>query len=202
MCGKSACVDKETLKKLAKIGIHNLYEAILYVPKSYTNTFLMRDLSDSSGVIFVQIIDKKRLSKILKIRATAPHFDCDIDINIFHPKPFHNTLFAVGKEMYLLGVVAQFNGIYQINQPKIITQINQIVANFPTTKMKNANLNEIFREVITREALAELGLEVRYIEAIWTIFHPESANFGNSSLGNHSTDSANLAIRLAMTNLF
>ncbi|MGX3010573.1 ATP-dependent DNA helicase RecG [Helicobacter sp. 23-1044] len=189
MRGESACVDKEALNKLAKIGIRNLYEAILYVPKSYTNTFLMRDLGDSSGAIFVQIIDKKRLSKILKIRAYAPHFDCDIDINIFHPKPFHNALFAVGKEMYLFGVVEQFNGTYQINQPKIITQINQIVANFPTTKMKNANLNEIFREVITRQSLASLGLESAYIKAIYTIFHP--SNSGNSSLGNHFADLAN-----------
>lgn len=177
MRGESACVDKEALKKLAKIGIRNLYDAILYTPKSYTNTFLIRDLSDSngaSGAICVKIIDKVRLAKILKIRAYALDFDCDIDINIFHPKPFHNTLFAVGKEMYILGEVAQFNGIYQINQPKIITQINQIIANFPTTAIKSANLNEIFRKVITREALAELGLEKQYIEAIWTIFHPES----------------------------
>lgn len=166
--------EVEALKKLAKIGIHNLYEAILYTPKSYTNTFLLRDLEDSLGAIRVRIEGKTRMAKILKIHAFALDFDCAIDINIFHPKPFHNSIFAVGKEMCLLGEVAQFNGVYQINQPKIITQINQIVMNFPTTKMKSASLNEIFRVVITREALSELGLESRYIEAIYVIFHPES----------------------------
>ncbi len=166
--------DIEALKKLAKIGIHNLYEAILFAPKSYTNTFLLRDLEDSLGAIRVRIEGKTKMAKILKIRAFALDFDCAIDINIFHPKPFHNSIFAVGKEMCLLGEVAQFNGVYQINQPKIITQINQIVMNFPTTKMKSQNLNEIFRVVITREALSELGLESRYVEAIYTIFHPES----------------------------
>lgn len=166
--------DLGALKKLAKIGIHNLYEAILYAPKSYTNTFLLRDLEDSLGAIRVQIKGKTRMAKILKIHAFALDFDCAIDINIFHPKPFHNSIFAVGKEMCLFGEVAQFNGVYQINQPKIITQINQIVMNFPTTKMKSASLNEIFRSVITRESLANLGLESRYIEAIYVIFHPES----------------------------
>lgn len=173
--------DLEAFKKLAKIGIHNLYEAILYTPKSYTNTFLLRDLRDSLGAIKVRIKRRTRMAKILKIRAFAVDFDCAIDINIFHPKPFHNSLFAVGKEMCLLGEVAQFDGIYQINQPKIITQINQIVMNFPTTKMKSATLNEIFRSIITRESLANLGLESRYIEAIYTIFHPESTlNLGES----------------------
>ncbi len=166
--------DLEAFKKLAKIGIHNLYEAILFAPKSYTNTFLLRDLEDSIGAIRVRIESKTKMAKILKIRAFALDFDCAIDINIFHPKPFHHSLFAVGKEMCLLGEVAQFNGVYQINQPKIITQINQIVMNFPTTKMKSASLNEIFRAIITRESLANLGLESRYIEAIYTIFHPES----------------------------
>lgn len=166
--------DIEALKKLAKIGIHNLYEAILFAPKSYTNTFLLRDLEDSLGAIRVRIEGKTKMAKILKIRAFALDFDCAIDINIFHPKPFHHSLFAVGKEMCLLGEVAQFNGIYQINQPKIITQINQIVMNFPTTKMKSASLNEIFRCLITRESLANLGLESRYVEAIYIIFHPES----------------------------
>ncbi len=166
--------EVEAFKKLAKIGIHNLYEAILFAPKSYTNTFLLRDLEDSLGAIRVRIEGKTKMAKILKIRTFALDFDCAIDINIFHPKPFHHSLFAVGKEMCLLGEVAQFNGVYQINQPKIITQINQIVMNFPTTKMKSATLNEIFRTIITRESLANLGLESHYIEAIYMIFHPES----------------------------
>ena len=182
--------EVEALKKLAKIGIHNLYEAILYTPKSYTNTFLLRDLEDSLGAIRVQIKGKTRMAKILKIHAFALDFDCNIDINIFHPKPFHNSIFAVGKEMCLWGEVAQFNGVYQINQPKIITQINQIVMNFPTTKMKSASLNEIFRSVITRESLANLWLESHYIEAIYTIFHPESTlDLGESRESQKSRES-------------
>lgn len=166
---------EEALKKLAKIGIHNLYEAILYAPKSYTNTFLIARLeAGENGAVRVKIKGKRYTQKMLKIDATALEFDAPLIINIFHPKPFHNALFAVGKEAYLLGEISEFGGIAHINQPKIITQINQIVMNFPTTKMKSASLNEIFRSVITREALSELGLESRYIEAIYTIFHPES----------------------------
>ena len=166
---------EEALKKLAKIGIHNLYEAILYAPKSYTNTFLIERLeAGENGAVRVKIKGKRYTQKMLKIDATALDFDAPLIINIFHPKPFHNALFAAGKEAYLLGEISGFGGITHINQPKIITQINQIVMNFPTTKMKSASLNEIFRSVITREALSELGLESRYIEAICAIFHPES----------------------------
>lgn len=165
---------EESLKKLAKIGIHNLWEAILYAPKSYTNTFLIECLEvGTNGAVRVKIKGKRYTQKMLKIDATALDFDAPLTINIFHPKPFHNALFGAGKEAYLLGEISEFGGIAHINQPKIITQINQIVMNFPTTKMKSATLNEIFRAIITREALANLGLESAYIDAIYTIFHPE-----------------------------
>lgn len=182
---------EEALKKLAKIGIHNLYEAILYAPKSYTNTFLISRLESSeNGAVRVKIKGKRYTQKMLKIDAIALDFDAPLIINIFHPKPFHNALFAAGKEAYLLGEISEFGGIAHINQPKIITQINQIVMNFPTTKMKSASLNEIFRAIITREALSELGLESRYIEAIYTIFHPESTlNLGESCESQKSRES-------------
>lgn len=178
---------EEALKKLAKIGIHNLYEAILYAPKSYTNTFLISRLeSGENGAVRVKIKGKRYTQKMLKIDATALDFDAPLIINIFHPKPFHNALFGAGKEAYLLGEISEFGGIAHINQPKIITQINQIVMNFPTTKMKSASLNENFRAIITREALSELGLESRYIEAIYTIFHPE-ISLESGGISNDST---------------
>lgn len=165
---------EEALKKLAKIGIHNLYDAILSAPKSYTNTFLIECLEvGESGAVRVKIERKRYTQKMLKIDTIALDFDAPLTINIFHPKPFHNALFGAGKEVYLLGEISEFGGIAHINQPKIITQINQIVMNFPTTKMKSATLNEIFRTLITRESLANLGLEKAYIEAIYIIFHPE-----------------------------
>lgn len=186
---------EESLKKLAKIGIHNLWEAILYAPKSYTNTFLIECLEvGESGAVRVKIKGKRYTQKMLKIDAVALDFDAPLTINIFHPKPFHNALFGAGKEVYLLGEISEFGGIAHINQPKIITQINQIVMNFPTTKMKSATLNEIFRTLITRESLSELGLESRYIEAIYTIFHPEislesGGDSARESLGKSSNDS-------------
>lgn len=186
---------EESLKKLAKIGIHNLWEAILYAPKSYTNTFLIECLEvGESGAVRVKIKGKRYTQKMLKIDAITLDFDAPLTINIFHPKPFHNALFGAGKEAYLLGEISEFGGIAHINQPKIITQINQIVMNFPTTKMKSATLNEIFRAIITRESLSELGLESRYIEAIYTIFHPEislesGVDSACESLGESSLDS-------------
>lgn len=164
---------QDLLAKLAKIGISNLYEAILFVPKSYTNTFLIKHFRCGiSGVIRVKITSKTKTPKMLKISAIALDFNKDLIINIFHPKPFHNVLFANDKEMFVLGEISEFSGVAQLNQPKITTQINQILLNFPTTKMKSQSLNEIFKELICKEYLQTLPLEEKYIKAIIEIFNP------------------------------
>ncbi len=163
------------LDSLQKIGIHNLYEAILYPPKSYTNTFLIAHLDESrtnEGVIKIKILHKTHFSKVLKIKALMIDFDELLEIAIFNAKPFHNTIFVSNKEMYIFGRF-EYNAIWRINQPKIITNINTIVMNFPTTKMQNANLNAIFRAIINIESLRKIGLNDEYIKSIFAIFHPE-----------------------------
>lgn len=165
------------MTRLAKIGITNLFEAILFTPKSYTNTNILNHLNKDSineGVLRIKILSKKQLGRILKIESLILDFDEFLEITIFNAKPFHNKIFTSDKEIYILGCF-EFNGIWRVIQPKITTNINKIIMNFPTTKMQNNNLNDIFREIINKEDLFSLGFTNDIIDSIWTIFHPESS---------------------------
>lgn len=165
------------MTRLAKIGITNLFEAILFTPKSYTNTNIIKHLNKDSineGVLRIKILSKKQLGRILKIESLILDFDEFLEITIFNAKPFHNKIFTSDKEIYILGCF-EFNGIWRVIQPKITTNINKIIMNFPTTKMQNNNLNDIFREIINKEDLFSLGFTNDIIDSIWTIFHPESS---------------------------
>lgn len=163
------------IKSLAKLGIKSIEEAILFAPKSYTNTFLLQKLEHGiSGALRVRIDSRLSSHKILRFSASMLDFDEVLEIDIFNAKPYHSMLFSTNKELFILGKLEVSNGIYKIYNPKIIKNINQIVMNFPTTKMQSKNLNEIFRELITKEALSSLGLDSTYIEALYSIFHPES----------------------------
>lgn len=165
------------MTRLAKIGITNLFEAILFTPKSYTNTNILKHLNKDSineGVLRIKILSKKQLGRILKIESLILDFDEFLEITIFNAKPFHNKIFTSDKEIYILGCF-EFNGIWRVIQPKITTNINKIIMNFPATKMQNNNLNDIFREIINKEDLFSLGFTNDIIDSIWTIFHPESS---------------------------
>lgn len=177
------------MKQLAKIGINNLFEAILFTPKSYTNTFLIKKLNTkqiNKGTIKVRIIDKKQFKKTLKINALMIDFDENLEMIIFNAKYFHNITFAIGKEIYISGSFEfiesfkspnNFNpNVWKINQPKVITNINQIILNFPYIKMKSIHLNEIFKKIINYKDLKNLGLSDEIINNILVIFHPEPNN--------------------------
>lgn len=157
------------MRRLAKIGVSSIFEAILLIPKSYTNTFLLRDLDkNSTGVVKVRILDSISSPKILKIKALMLDFNAYLEILIFNAQAFHKQAFR--GEIYIYGTF-EFSGIYRVKQPKIITKINQIIMNF---KPKMRNLNSIMREVINMDSMLDSGLPRDICEKIFSIFHPES----------------------------
>lgn len=163
------------LKSLSKIGIYNLFDAILYTPKSYTNTYLIKNLDKNiaqNGVIRVKILRLSKSPKTLKIEALMLDFDDFVEIIIFHPKPYHNKIFGIEKEINIMGKF-EYSGIWRIIQPKITTQINEIIMNFPSKKMQSQTLNKIFNEVINMPDLLHLGLSQEVATNIYTIFHPK-----------------------------
>ena len=163
------------MNRLAKIGINNLFEAILYIPKSYTNTTILDSLNKDSineGAVKIIIHSKSGFNKILKLQAYMPDLDENLEITIFNPKPYHHNAFVINKEIYIFGKFEYKYGIYTIVQPKITTNINKITMNFNQTTIKN--LDNILREIITQESLHTLKFDNETTESIFSIFHPES----------------------------
>ena len=78
------------MNRLAKIGINNLFEAILYTPKSYTNTTILKSLNKYSineGATKIIINSKARFGKTLKFQAYMLDLNENLEITIFNPKP-------------------------------------------------------------------------------------------------------------------
>lgn len=164
------------MNRLQKIGINNLFEAILFTPKSYTNTFLIKNLDRNAknlGVLKVKFLSTKRHQKTLKVESLLLEFDEFLEITIFNYKSYHSKIFTPNTQAYIFGSF-EFSGVWRINQPKIIKNINQIIMNFNTKAMQSSNLNDIFREVITLPSLLTLGIPQNEADRIYTIFHPES----------------------------
>lgn len=173
-------LDKPTLNQLKKLKVNDILDFIIhYVPKSYTDTTPSTTLIPHTNAVLrvkIKALDTIGFGKNarLRIHAWLCDFDKDIELLIFHAKPFHKTTFAVDKELYIIGKLELYQGRLNLIQPKIITEINTITPHFKTTLLKNQTMLQLSRTLITQENLAFLPKHIA--QDIYEIFHP-NANF-------------------------
>lgn len=97
------------------------FEAVLYsLPKGYTNTFLSESLEVNQNIVLeVEVRNYKNL-KVAHILCFAPKFECEIELLIFHPKPYHKSIFKPDSVLIVSGKLQKNAGFYTLLQPKVL----------------------------------------------------------------------------------
>ncbi|MBD5166057.1 ATP-dependent DNA helicase RecG [Helicobacter sp.] len=152
------------------------FEAILHhLPKGYTNTFLSQFLELNQNVVLeVEVRDYKNLKTTARALCFVPKFHCEIEMLIFHAKPYHKSIFKIDSEL-IVGGKLQKNaaGFYTLLQPKVLKNTDGIVLNFGFKGVKEKSLREFAAE-ITLESLQEFYSQVPLwiLESLVEIYHP------------------------------
>lgn len=134
------------LNKLGKTP----FEAILnHLPKGYTNTFLSQSLELNQNVVLeVEVRDYKNLKTAAHVLCFAPKFHCEIEMLIFHAKPYHKSIFKVESALIVSGKLqknaAEF---YTLLQPKVLKNTDEIVLNFGFKGVKEKSLRDFSTEI-------------------------------------------------------
>ncbi|PID47740.1 MAG: ATP-dependent DNA helicase RecG [Proteobacteria bacterium] len=155
--------DRENFKKL---HVKNFLDLALILPSSFEDTTLLkRPINDGFGVVEVEIKSHFLKSGFLSIDAFCLTWNLPICFVIFHPKPFHYSLFKRGKKIFVLGKVTFSFGKWQMVQPKVITKIGQINPKYKTP-LRNASLKNLIQKYINRENLEKFGLEKLHVDTL------------------------------------
>ncbi|ANV98726.1 ATP-dependent DNA helicase RecG [Helicobacter enhydrae] len=170
--------DSATLQTLQKLKCSSILDFALLIPKTYQNLAPITSLTPlpQTGVARVQITHAQRYKKLTIFHATMLDFNTSLQIQVFHPKPYHYAVFAEGKELLIYG---QFHWEFQLNikQPKIITEYGKITPVFPNKTLKNATINNLASQLLTYENLARYGIPEHIINDFLPIFFPTPAFF-------------------------
>ncbi len=141
-----------------KLKITTLLDLALMLPSSYEDNFLSRRLESGKDIVLeVEIKSTQRVPKYLKVRFYSIKFLQEIEGIIFHPKPFHQKIFSIGKRVYIKGKADSSFGRFSIVQPKVITDINKIVTKYKTT-IPNKTFKDLVKRYITLPNLLREGL--------------------------------------------
>lgn len=177
------------------------FEAILHhLPKGYTNTFLSQSLELNQKVVLeVEVRDYKNLKTTARALCFVPKFHCEVEMLIFHVKPYHKSIFKIDSTLIVSGKLQKSaTGFYTLLQPKVLKNTEEIVLNFGFKGAKEKSLRDFSAE-ISLESLRSFYPQVPLwvLESLVEVYHP-CVKFVQDFTKNHGFFGRNLdAIKFA-----
>ncbi len=146
-------------KYFKKLGINSFIELALLIPKSYENNFITQTPQiNQQNCIEVEVLSTHRSPKALSIKFFCKTWGEKLNAVVFRPSPYHSKVFRVGEILHVKGKIIWSSGYTQLQQPKVLKEINTI-----DTKYKTAVPNVIIQKLIKRY-LNEKNLQKEMVE--------------------------------------
>jgi len=169
--------DEEKFKKL---GISNLLDLALLVPKSFDNTHINKTPAiNEINTIHVEVV-RSNLSRVLSLKLFCDTWDEEISGVVFNPRPYHRGLFKIGASLHVRGKIEWQGGKLSIVQPVVVTEINKIVPKYKTV-LQNRTMMALVKTYLTCKGLEEEGLSKEEAETVMNL-HFKSSVLDEKSL--------------------
>jgi ATP-dependent DNA helicase RecG len=152
-------------EKLKKLGVSNLLDLALLIPKSFENTYINQTpILNEINTIEVKVI-RSNLSRVLSLRFFCETWQEEISGVIFNPRAYHRGLFKIGASLYIRGKIEWQVGKLSIIQPMIVTQINTIVPKYKTV-LQNRTMIALINQYLVKKPLKDEGLSDEEVDTV------------------------------------
>lgn len=144
-------------EELAKIGVANVLDLALLLPKSYEDLSLSK--IPSNGDVNVKVLTSNHnFGRVLKVKAYCYTWEEEIYLVIFNAKKWHFGAFGFGKELLIHGKANFYGSNWQITNPKIIKDFGGIKA-FYKKDLKDSRISNLIEKYVNEENLINFGLK-------------------------------------------
>ena len=155
--------DEKDRINLKKIGVTNLLDLVLKLPKSFEDTSLAAAPKDGHVSVAVEIKSAYRQGGMLHAVCWCEAWEQNVKIVIFNAKPWHHGAFKVGKGVFVSGKCAYTYGSWQLTNPKIVTKINEIIPKYKLS-LRDDSFKNLIQKYVNLPNLLEAGLAPREAE--------------------------------------
>ena len=144
-------------EKFKKLGVSNLLELSLLIPKSYENTYLNQTpLLNEFNTTEVEV-KSVNFGRALSLKLYSKTWQQNLNAVIFNPRAYHRGIFRVGLSLHVRGKIEWKNGFITMLQPQVVKEINKIVPKYKTS-LQSRTMEALAKKYISFEALKEEGL--------------------------------------------
>lgn len=162
-----AVEDKHFLEQIA---CETVIDLALHVPTAFEDTTLYTlPQWGKKQAILVKVLSFQSLNGNLKVDLFCENLKMPLSSMIFHPKPYHYSIFKKDAKMVLFGTLEQTNWGVQMAQPKKIGKVGEIVAQY-SSKLRVDSHQRLVRTYVNVENLMSEGLDRQKAEIITAIY--------------------------------
>ena len=159
-------------KYFKKLGISSFTELALLIPKKYENNFISNTPQlNQENCIEVEVLSTHRSPKALSIKFFSKSWNEKINAVVFRPSAYHSKVFKAGVSLHVKGKILWSNGYIQMQQPKVLKEINTIKTKYKTT-LPNATVQRLMAKYLNEQNLKKEGLDEKSIKNLLLLHFP------------------------------
>jgi ATP-dependent DNA helicase RecG len=181
-------VERDRLLK--KLKVYTLLDLALNIPISYNDTTLSKSIEIGKIHTLQAEVEEARSSNgRLIVLFYLPQFDDRLQSIFFRVTPYHYQIFVKGSMHNIQGKIELYRGTLQMNQPKSIKNIGQILPKYKSP-LKQSEIRTLIERYITQKSLADAGLLPREIDIVLSLHFPDNMEqiYDGSSLKQEIVD--------------
>jgi len=165
---------QEAKALFGKLKIVSLLDLALILPSSYNNTTLSKTIQKGETQVFDAIvIGVSKFNGKLHIEFDIPNLNSSLNSIFFRVTPYHHKLFQVGSRHYIQGRVEEYRGKLQMNQPKSLKKVGEIVPKY-SSAIKESSMRSLIEYYITEQMLYAEGLDSREVMVLMGLHYPQN----------------------------
>ena len=175
---------------LKKLKVYTLLDLALNIPISYNDTTLSKSIEIGKIHTLQAEVEEARSSNgRLIVLFYLPQFDDRLQSIFFRVTPYHYQIFVKGSMHNIQGKIELYRGTLQMNQPKSIKSIGQILPKYKSP-LKQSEIRTLIERYITQKSLADAGLLPREIDIVLSLHFPDNIEqiYDGSSLKQEIVD--------------
>jgi len=178
-------------EKLKKAGFSSLLELAVHAPVGYTDTRLSTTLRP--GRVHTLNVTIRHLADRggrLAAQAFLDDFNQPLEITLFHPKPWHRSVFRSGARLLLHGKLERFGHKFQMVNPQKLAKSDGIVPRY-RCKLRQDLHRKLVASLVTeanligeglREEEARLLVRMHRPDGEWLALYERHGGFGPKTL--------------------
>ncbi len=165
---------KEAKALFQKLKIVSLLDLALTLPSSYNNSTLSSEITLGKIHTFeAKVEEVTSVNGKLRITFWLPQFHKRLSSMLFRVTPYHHQLFTVGSQHFIQGRVEEYKGFLQMNQPKSLKRVGEIIPKY-STALKESSMRSLIECYINEKSLYAEGLNQYEVNTILGLHYPKN----------------------------